>query len=284
MPALVAGTLFGVVGLSGCVRGTPRPSVSPAPTAPLSASDAADPDHATMPLDAYSGSSEQNRTIANAALVLIAQCMRDKGFTYRYTTLTGDDGPRSHGYGLYDAAHAAAGGYGPVGTPPPSPSHDPVADTPAYRQALYGSASDEPPVPPPPGACIDADSVLHPPGADLSILGRLAVEAEEHTRDDRRVTAAVSAWRDCMKRRGFHYDAPWDAATRPWPRPAGDEERATAVADVECKRTTHLAETYLVVLRAYEVTLVARNEPALAAARDAQAEAYRRARDVLARR
>ncbi len=124
--------------------------------------------------------------------------------------------------------------------------------------------------------------MLHPPGADLSVLGRLAVEAEEHTREDRRVTAAVAAWRDCMKRRGFRYDAPWDAATRPWPRPAGDEERATAVADVECKRTTHLAETYLVVLRAYEVTLVARDESTLAAARDAQAEAYRRARAVLA--
>jgi len=279
VPALVAGTLFGVV---ACTPGTPRPAVSPAPLTPLSSRDAADPDNAAMPLDEYSGSPEQNRTIANAALVLIARCMRDKGFVYRYTPLSGEV-PRSHGYGLIDAARAASAGYGPVGTPPPSPPPaDPAEDTAAYRQALYGSTADEPPVPPPPGACIDADSVLHPQGADLSVFGRLAVEAEELTHEDRRVVSAVAGWRDCMRDRGFRYETPWELLTRPWPRPVQDAERATATADVECKRATHLAETYLEVLRAYEVTLVARNLPVLTAARDAQAEAYRRAGAVLA--
>jgi hypothetical protein len=278
VPALVAGTLFGV---AACAPGPARTAVSPAPTTPLSPAEAVDPDKMPMPLDGYSGSSEQNRTISNAALVLIARCMHSHGFTYRYTPLAGDR-PRQRGYGFYDTSHAASAGYGPVGTPPPSPPADPTENTPAYRQALYGSTADEPPVPPPPGACIAADSALHPPGVDLNVVGRLAVEADGLTRDDPRVTNAVTAWRDCMRGRGFRYDTPWQVLTQPWPRPVQEAERATATADVECKRTTHLPETYLVVQRAYEVTLVAQNLPALMAARDAQAEAFRRARAVLA--
>jgi len=43
-----------------------------------------------------------------------------------------------------------------------------------------------------------------------------------------------------MRRHGFNYDSIWKPGDREWPEPAGDEEIATALADVDCKVETNL--------------------------------------------
>jgi hypothetical protein len=57
---------------------------------------------------------------------------------------------------------------------------------------------------------------------------------------DERVEAAEEAWSDCMRGRGYEYDSLREAADRAWPEPAGPEEIATALAEVDCKVETNL--------------------------------------------
>jgi hypothetical protein len=101
---------------------------------------------------------------------------------------------------------------------------------------------------------------------------------------DARVRAVMDRWRGCMRGAGYDYADVWRANNDPrWtgPEPTG-LERATAAADVTCKRGTDLASVWLTVETAYQERAIAAQRPAFDAVRRGLDMRLRRAHEVLA--
>lgn len=272
--------------VSGCASGEPtKGSADPPPTSPTTVTPGSPVD---LPLDAYSGTG-QVEVLLRAQELLLRDCMQAKGFRYEITNApmtraTGKNLVRRP-YGLTDRAQAAEFGYHDpraiAARSRPTPTTEPPSD--AYMMALHGYTVDKPGTTA--GGCMK--QAIDRLSSDLdettaTLVGRLTEEARSRTDDDPRVDDAVTAWSRCMAGRGFRYGSPTDAESAAWPEKPDAKEKATAVADVECKEETDLARIWSAVEAAYQHRAIEQNAEALQHVRALLARRAARAADIVA--
>ena len=210
------------------------------------ATDAAS-DPGPLPADRYSSTSQDYQRAQRASALLVRQCMAKRGhpdfpLDPRYPTDPIVAAAVSTDYGALDLAAARRWGYG--WDPKKSPAHQPDG-----RRMTNAEYADEP-------ACsAEADGQLMR-GIDVEkdwiYAGQRAVEVDKAVKGDPRLRTAFEVWSRCMAEHGFtRYPDPIAAYTDDaWQR-AGDgntlrtrHERATAAADVTCKRRHHTTEQW----------------------------------------
>jgi hypothetical protein len=254
--------------LSSCTSGTGsaerEPDIGPIKTITSGS-------EVTLPLDAYRFTQKEYITVRRAAWRLVRDCVRRFGGDYTLpNAMVVADVPRlehdnARRYGLFDAASATARGYNlPAEELPPdrekgggwNPSD---TEKMLVRGVAAGSANipmDTQGKPLPSGGCSgEADRMLAQGAAqpaDDSLADRLSVESHQRSEADSRVREAVQKWAECMKRSGYSYTSIWEPNDKKWPDPAGNEEIATAKADVACKAETNLVGVWMAVELAYQ--------------------------------
>lgn len=215
------------------------------------------PGSATLPMDAYGITVDQQAMDYRARDMLIRDCLRRAGAT----GWTGTMADLSHSidvykaaarkirFGLVDEVEAATFGYqgSPELAPPPSiPNGSPAFDS-CSREAKLKLAE---------GA---------PSAEDFILAIRLPRDAAARVSNDSRYQALVEAWRACMKAAGYDFTSPEDAAedTR-WPEDTlSQAEVATAVQDVRCKKQANYLGTVVALRTAYENQLIEENAEAM---------------------
>lgn len=269
--------VVGAVLLAGCTGGAGapadpevvRPSAGDVPLASASPQSTGGAGAATVaarygpsPLQAYNLTPDENATIVNATNALVGACMVEQGYTYTpddSTTTAGASTDWDRYLGLVDAAQAADYGYWLPGSPAGGAREKEEAEAlareqnlsaqdEAYRAALLGP--DFPEVSP--DACYPrSSSALIPSGPtpNLSIQADLFDTATARAQADAAVVAARAAWQSCMADHGY------DLSEIPLPSADADRSAAVvaqAVADVGCKDSSGLTDTYITTLYAAE--------------------------------
>lgn len=146
----------------------------------------------------------------------IASCMHAQGFDYEprpdgawqseLSVVPRVQNPlawaKEHGYGMVDASTTS------VQLAPPDPNADLLAamsasERDAYDEAMVGAAADDP-LAPVDGCAAPAEAAMTGAWQDPTYEHYLdeALLIEESVRDHARVTAATTAWRDCVAERG----------------------------------------------------------------------------------
>lgn len=222
-----------------------------------------------LPLDAYRLSAQEYLSIQRVSWRLTRDCVSRFGgaYTLAESSVT-DNAPPDVGatrrYGLFDARSAADYGYN---LPPDTPGSESASRRSSGKGGwnpsnaeliLVRGAPSGGPVPQdnhgkplPAGGCSGEATRLVEAGVTAptnSELGdQLAVEAHQKSESDSRVRAAMDKWSACMQKRGYSYRSIWEPNDKSWPEPAGNDEIATAKADVECKLSTNLVGVWYAV-------------------------------------
>ncbi|MFI0447445.1 hypothetical protein [Actinomadura sp. 6N118] len=230
----------------------------------------------TLPLDAYSPTRAQRRSIQVAKKALMTRCLEGLGLKAdlpnpRNTPFQ----PNTRRYGIAEEARAGTFGYSApeISKRPRQPGLSPEVE-----RAVFGKGS--PTVRGkkiPDGGCEGkADQMLGAgipdPKPDLTAVGRLGVATLERSARDSRVRAVFAKWSACMKRSGFNYSTPVDAnSDRAFidsrTHDVTKRETATALADVRCKKETNLINVWAGVETAYQKIAIAQNKPVLTSVR-----------------
>ncbi|MEU8076550.1 hypothetical protein AB0B31_13985 [Catellatospora citrea] len=253
-----------------------------------------------MPLDVYILTREQRISINNARELLIRDCVNKHGLQVTGRVASGDQPSRQvmigRRYGIIDADAAARTGYradaevaadaGKAGggwNPTPEEfrvvsGKDQVTGENTVGQLVGGTAIAE-------GGCAsEAGRQLSADGGELaSNYGdTLQVETYAMAERDSRVVAAVAEWSKCMAEAGYTYSSPWEPNNRDWgPKPT-NEEIATAVADVACRRKVDLVGIWLAVESAYQQRVIDENHQRLEQSRQAYEVQLRNASKIVA--
>lgn len=255
-----------------------------------------------MPLDAHELDEEALRTVAEAEQLLITDCMADRGHELHPEPLAGspstafdlEQRPETFAtVGITSERDARRYGYrGPsmawlanLDTSSPSLTEEfgveytsaLVECTDAAEESLRG----------------DSTEAVQSPDHVANVTGELWSEASDRALEDSRLIDAVEAWSDCMSRSGHDYDVPVapveeftaGLALEPGTEvpPPSEDEIATAVDDVACKRSTDLEAVWFTVESAYQSELISTNEDRLAEYESWLTAMLTRARRVLAR-
>ena len=290
------GALIAVVVAGGCSAPAdpgPMPDIRNASILPSTSRATGGP---TMPLDAYRPTSKDRYLLAVAETKLTNLCLAQFGVSKRLPapSLTSIQDSQaiadSRTYGITDRAAAEVLGYHtPDGTAPPAePSF-----TDDEEFVLEGIGTDSPPaIDPttspgkvgdrvvPPGGCVgSARTKLYGTPTNLAHFTRatdFAGEAWNTSRGSAPVAAATEAWVGCMTGKGFEVTDPMKL-TFDGPTPTKDE-RATAVADVDCKRATGFVKTWQNAAAAVEAKVLTSHQAELANERAAMDAALAKAR------
>lgn len=290
------GALLAVVVVGGCSAPAgpgPTPDTRNASILPSTARTSGRP---TMPLDAFRPTSKDRYLLAVAETKRTNHCLAQFGVSKRLpapSLKSIEDSQAiadSRTYGITDRAAAEVLGYHtPDGAAPPAePSFTADEDL-----VLEGIRTDAPPaVDPttspgkvggrvvPPGGCVgSARTTLYGTATHLAHFTRatdLAGEAWNTSRSSAPVAAATKAWAACMAGNGFDLTDPmkltFDGLT-----PTQDE-RATAVSDVDCKQSTGFVRTWQKAAVAAEAKLVANHQSELTTERASMDAALAKAR------
>ncbi|GGN83233.1 hypothetical protein GCM10010112_61360 [Actinoplanes lobatus] len=290
-----AAALTGLLLVAGCggdpeaSEGAPLtpPSIAPASALPQVTDGAA----RALPLMAYRYSTEQFATLVRADGLIIQQCMRRLGFASWQPPAppaATKDWSTGLPLGIVDAAQAAQYGYhSPEAVRKPVERRTASSQERLERAVLLGDSEfgDLTGKDVPEGGC-QGESTRKlregAPKADLELESRLADQAGKATQADARVTGALTAWSECMTAAGHRYRTPMEAAGQEWAATPTAAERAIAVADVQCKEKTKLAELWFGVQTGYENQLIAKNRTALDAGRAVLEAEIKRAGELLA--
>lgn len=288
MVAALAATITASCG-AGSEKAEGPPLISATPTV-TSVADS------VLPLDAYTLSAEEDRTVGQALHLLIRQCGQRFGVDVR---MGPPDNPSlielsARRFGIIDAGEAARFGYN---WPPSSPLHEDDKGSgegwdpgPLERLVVQGQSEGSPEALPkdrdgrplPDGGCAaEAERTFGLAPAGLFLANDLAREAGDQAEADPRVQQAFDGWSTCMKRRGYTYKTPWEPNDAKWPEPATSQEIATAQADVACRRETNLVGVWYAVERAYQQRLIDAHAEELAGLQEWRDERVRRANQVL---
>jgi hypothetical protein len=231
------GTVAGVAVLAAmCASGPERTEVVGAAS-----------DLGPLPADRYSSTAQDYQRSERATAVLVRQCMAGRGHP---------DFPLDARYpGNSAAVTMVSTEYG-------------VLDLGAARRWGYGWDPEEHPAPRPRGRVMTYAEFAELPACDAEASGRLmrgvdvqgalaygrtrAVQVDEDVKRDPRVRASWDVWSRCVEAHGFtRYPDPVAAYTdTTWQRSSDgntrhtQRERATAAADVTCKRLHHTAEIW----------------------------------------
>ncbi len=218
---------------------------------------------------------EQKLVLNNAFHLKVAQCMKEQGFTFLEPAPKLEVPERApvlfDGYiGVLDADYAKSYGY------QLNPSSIGFTDAPArdseeypsreYELALKEAGN---------GGCNgEAERLIEQnrPSEDEStaLLGRIYQESLDATYADKRYKKVVKKWSSCMREAGFDYATPLKAfsafdgfaLTDAEPNPSAEEVN-TAVRDVECKRSSRLADVFRDVFWNKQFAMAKENRPTL---------------------
>ncbi|MCF2529546.1 hypothetical protein [Yinghuangia soli] len=283
--AIAIGAL--VVGAAGCADAEKKADVPE--IGPISV--ITDPSQVVHPVDAYQLSEAEKAALGKVAAKAFADCIRSYGVDYSPAAEPPrqagpwDVHPNSFGdYGIFDPSETWHEGfrlrhYPPeVTSPPPPKERDDVDRLASGTTDGFTRLTEFAGKPVPEGGCdkvrSDASSAL---GVDISPTLETVTPVE-----DPRLVAAESAWSKCMKQKGFDYPNPAEASRQEkWSdgpsEPVGEEERATARADTQCKLATNLVGIFNAVAIAYEKRWIEANAPLLAEVRARRDDLLRRA-------
>jgi hypothetical protein len=254
--SLLVGCAFGESSGPGPATPSAAPSTAPEPH-PETPSPAKNAYTFRLPIAAYSYSDADYEVIRSAERVLARDCMKEYGLTYRPAKAPAATTAPDRRYGLSDSGSAARYGY----RPPPEPAEPEEKLTKDQIKVLYGKRSL--------GDGAQSDAKLEYRGravpaegclgraildfrkpyeyeAGSATASRIATASYEKSRTDPKVVAAFEEWSSCMQRKGFDYASPMDAFGTPGFREGkiSEKEKETAVADVSCKESTGLLETW----------------------------------------
>ncbi|MFF2075003.1 hypothetical protein ACFVXG_09605 [Kitasatospora sp. NPDC058162] len=263
------------------------------PVVPQIGADPADGSPVTHPLDGYSVGAEESALIFRAMGQATRTCMTAKGFDY-------DPGPVSTPppptpidtslLGLLSVSAAQQTGYhrpprpGGNGT---SGTGNPSGQGPEYQKALMGDHGTKAGAADPKadrGCMGEFERRLQAEGVKNTasdLVGTLRAKAYDHAAVDSRVRAALADWQSCMTKLGYNYANPVQASSAAWPEQVSQEERDTAVADMNCKEQVKLLGTWNAVLTAYQQVYISRNEQALQADREISQQRIAAAKKLL---
>ncbi len=237
---------------------------------------------------------EQKLVVDTASYLKVKQCMKDQGFTFLDPAPKLEVQKRSavlfDGYiGILDADYAKGYGY------QLNPSSIGMEDE---RQAQSGQkypsaeyefalkvAGD--------GGCLGQTEKLidkNRPSEDEStpILGKIYETSLTATYADADYKRALKLWSTCMRSAGFNYATPAEAfgafdgftLTDAVPDPPAVETK-TAVADVECKRSSRLADVFRSVFWDHQVAMAEKNRPTLKVLEEVNAQLLRNAQQII---
>ncbi|MGW3493905.1 hypothetical protein [Streptomyces sp. NPDC001020] len=243
----------------------------------------------SLPIEAYLLSTDQQKQMNDAAVVLRRKCMQRFGLTYQYQPIQGKFEPKSitqFRYGVTDADEVAVHGYKPAGSEKPVVKPPPQKESPAATMVLTGTT--DPKVKPgsaaakggqdyngqkvPAGGCLgEANRKLGASGpsgySDAEIAVKVNVESFDKSYTDSRVRAVFAKWSQCMKEKGYTYADPMKAGDDPeWAKTvtATPREQQVASADVACKHKYNVLGVWYSVDVAYQKQMIEQNAEALA--------------------
>ena len=242
-----------------------------------------------LPLDAYAVTPAQRRTIQVAEQSLMTRCLERLGLKADLPEPPSRPfGPNIRRYGIAEEGRARLLGY----SAPEITRRPRRPDLPRrVEQALSGrgpSMIRGKKVPE--GGCEGEaertlDAGVSGPKKGNAIVEGLGVATLERSARDSRVLAVFARWSACMKRSGYRYSTPRDANRSPSfadgrKHQVTRVERATAVADVRCKKRTNLINVWAGVETAYQRLAIAQNQAALTSARRAVETRLKNAAEV----
>jgi len=243
------------------------------------------PGAAALPLDSVRATSvDERRRLYVAVQERIAACMSRAGLPYVAPQFTDMPNPDGRKYGVVDRADAQTYGFKPsleflgggdADSDPGNAPADPAIRL-AWERALLGDGSEQEEVKTSNGTVVGK---LNGSGcaaeAEREILGDraevealrieledIAIRAYERSRQDEGVRAAIAAWSNCMNEAGYEYSHPLEPLSAWSGDTATAEEKAAAVADVECKEQTDLVEVWSMAEGRIQLELLA-NSPHL---------------------
>lgn len=258
-----------------------------------------------LPIDEFTRSVSDERTIDEAHAALVSRCVARFGLVPPLPPRTGTVGPAGRAerrYGLLDRRSAARNGYrlgaGPATSSPPAPpvltgalelvltGGPPAGPSTASATAAEASA---PAVlrgrPVPVGGCLgEAGAVLGPCELDTAgLVMRIDHESWTRSRAARTVQRATGAWAACMRAVGHDYTDPISVTDDPAfrsPRLSA-REISVAIADIDCKSESHVVREWHAQDVAWQSRLIQQHRAELARLRADQDHQLVVAREVL---
>ena len=182
-------------------------------------------------------------------------CMADRGYDYDPASFGEPRVPDL--YGLVGRERAETSGYRPPQAP--DVASEPTELPHGYGEALIGTEANAQEVLSEAGevlATIDPSSCARSATVQIQPEWKVQVVLEAQLRamvqisreradDSDNLAAAWDVWSGCMRDEGVEFDTPWATYYSVWPgNEPGEEEIATAVADVECKESTGLLDVW----------------------------------------
>lgn len=234
-----------------------------------------------LPFDRYQPGFAEVTEIGRARTILVRACLHDRGVELAvpeddHTPGPLDLSPNLRRYGVIDEATATNFGYHFPATPDDRKRQSEqrrwaAGLTEAQRTTLFGEH----------GCTDQAETELTK--ADDGFLTEADFRSLRTSETNPRVGAAIADWRTCMAGHGYGYADPRAAISDPrWhldTETVPDEEKAAALADVQCKATAHLVEVWHDVETGVQEEEIHRDPgrfDRLAAARQARLAATRR--------
>lgn len=285
---------FVALGLLTACSGTARGQVSrtlPQVTATPVLLDSTD---LRLPLEPYLLSTQELADLTTAREVLAGRCAARFGVTMpapppRHRQV-GPHTRTERRYGLADPALAADDGYHLGDRDPRNLGKMPETNMSATQELVLIGMPEHRRVrgqTVPAGGCFgEADRKIGGSPDNPDVVGAIDTRSVVRATKDPRVVATFHAWSACMKAKGHHYAAPWDAGNDP--RFTGPHsslsEIAVATADVACKKKTNVVGVWYAADVAYQKALIEQNQAALDKARKDNAAHLLAAADILASR
>lgn len=249
-----------------------------------------------LPLDAYKAGDAQE-VIDRASRMLADRCMREVGQKWPaiLEPLGETHAENERRYGIIDMNTARTYGYQ---LPPPygatRAEEKQLLDkektrragiTDAQTDAYLGKGDEEI------GGCRgEANQQLGnaPARTRMDPVSELEQQAWAQTNGDAGSRQANADWQTCMKRRGYHYPDPHEAAgafvtsaSATVPPPPSRKETAAATADVTCKQEVDYVSRWQKIEAGYQNALIARNSARLETYRGTWQDSLAKARKVL---
>ncbi|WP_165986713.1 hypothetical protein [Streptomyces sp. YIM 98790] len=243
-----------------------------------------------LPLEYYLVAYPDEVAVDRARWPVIRDCMAEFGFDFELyppgslPPLSINVANMERRYGLADADVAASRGYQTRDYDRPEPAPEDISEEEAL--VLFGGLGrpdDKSPsdlshdgLPLPEGGCLgEADRLT---GAlDDDLASRLSMESFSRSLEDSRVQAALGEWSRCMAEHGYQVDRVDDVFDEiPWIDGRLSEAEITlAVADVGCKESTGLVQTWFDVEAGLQEADIAEHHLALEEARENNARVMR---------
>lgn len=218
-----------------------------------------DPDSGqiNLPLEAYSLSYRELRTIEYARDLLLAQCLRARGFSWVHFDRRSEPERVDTRYGPWTRQHAARYGYG---GPPPTPAEQALE---AENQrvlapeeiAARSTCSDR----------VNEVTLVEPLPGDIA-----AFDVYQPVLESPEGRALIEEWRRCMSEHGIRTSEKYDEVWSPpgIPPELNEEQIRIALVDVDCKTRTDLVRRMAALEARAQLAIIREHESDLAAQRD----------------